>query len=132
WEKDLVDAAIAGLARRLDQPAGSLCRSLRAMTIHDVVRFFDAAVPLVSETGVERVARRLIELAAEGRRGSAPGLAPELNALLDGHGRPWIRVLKALGELVPQERLPVLFLAPAAGAHERTRLDGLARPPAEP
>src|SRR5262245_31944887 len=88
--RDLVDAAVAWLARRLDRPAGALGRSLRRMTRYDVDRFFDSAVPLESRTGVERVARRLIELAAEGRRGSAPGLAPELNALLDGHGRPWV------------------------------------------
>ena len=125
--RDLVDAAVAWLARRLDRPAGALGRSLRGMTRYDADRFFDSAVLLESRTGVERVARRLIELAAEGRRGSAPGLAPELNALLHGHGRPWVRLLEALGELVPQECLPVLLVAPADGDHPRPPLDDLAR-----
>ena len=35
-EGDLVDAAVAWLARRLDRPAGSLIGSLRAMTAHEV------------------------------------------------------------------------------------------------
>src|SRR5262249_7427119 len=70
---------------------------------------------------------RLIELAAEGRRGSAPGLAPELNALLDGPSRPWVRLFAALGELVPQECLPVLLVVPAAGGPQATPLAELAR-----
>jgi hypothetical protein len=125
--RDLVDAAVAWLARRLDQPAGALGRSLRRMTPYEVARFFDSAVPLEGRTGVERVARRLIELAAEGRRGSAPGLAPDLDALLEGNGRPWVRLLEALGELVPQECLPVLLVVPAGGDPQRPPLDDLAR-----
>jgi hypothetical protein len=111
--RDLIDAAIAWVAQRLGQPAGSVGRSLRAMTPHEVERFLDAAVPLVSETGVELVVRRLIELATAGRRQQATGLAPEFNTLLEGRGRPWLRTLKALGELVPQPCLPILVVAPA-------------------
>ena len=117
--RDLIDSAVAWLAHRLNQPAGLLGRKLRAMTDYEVAMLFDSAVHGVSETGVELVAFRLIELAARGRRGSGPGLAPELNTLLDGRGRPWIRLFRALGELVPQECLPVLIVAPARqdGSH---------------
>jgi hypothetical protein len=125
--RDLVDAAIAWLARRLDRPAGSLGRSLRTMTRHDVDHVLDSAVPLVGEAGVERVVRGLIERAAAGRRGTAEGLAPELNARLEGHGRPWIRLLRALGELVPQEGLPILLVAPAGRDRDGHGLEGLAR-----
>src|SRR5262249_56734460 len=90
-------------------------------------RFCAWAVPREGRTRVGRVARRLIELAAEGRRGSEPGLAPELDALLEGNGRPWVRLLEALGELVPQECLPVLLVVPAAGDHQRPPPDDLAR-----
>jgi hypothetical protein len=110
--RDLIDAAIAWLARRLDQPAGLLGRSLRAMTAYDVQRLLDSTVPLVSETGTELVGWRLIELAAEGQRGPGSGFATELNALLEGRGRPWVRVFKAISELVGQECLPILLVVP--------------------
>jgi hypothetical protein len=124
---DLVDAAVAWLARRLDRPAGALGRSLRGMSRYEVDRFCDAAVPRESPRDVERVVRRLIELAAAGRRGSAPGLAPELNALLEGPGRPWVRLFAALCALVPQECLPVLVVVPAAGGPVETPLAERAR-----
>jgi hypothetical protein len=123
--RDLADAAVAWLAQRLDQPAGSLGRSLRAMPAYDVQRRLDLAVPLVSETGVELVVRRLAELVAEGRRGLGPGLAQELNALLEVRGRPWVRVFKAIGALIPQECLPVLVVAWAGP--DGTRLERPAR-----
>ncbi len=123
--RDLVDSAVAWLAQRLDQPAGLLGRKLRAMTAYEVAMLLDSAVPLVSETGVELAVRRLIQLAAQGRRRSIPGLAPELNALLDGRGRPWVRVYRAIGELVPQECLPILIVAPTG--HDVSHLVDLAR-----
>jgi very-short-patch-repair endonuclease len=123
--RELVDSAVAWLAQRLDQPAGLLGRKLRGVTAYDVAMLLESTVPLVSETGVELAVRRLIELAAQGRRRSTPGLAPELNALLERRGRPWLRVYRAIGELVPQECLPVLLVAPTG--HDRTRLEGLAR-----
>ncbi len=123
--RDLVDSAVAWLAHRLDQPAGLLGRKLRGMTAYDVAMLLDSAVPLVSETGVELVVRRLIELAAQGRRRSTPGLAPELNNRLEGRGRPWLRVYRAVGELVPQECLPILLVAPTG--HDPGRLEDLAR-----
>ena len=123
--RDLIDSAVAWLAHRLNQPAGLLGRKLRAMTDYEVAILFDSTVHGVSETGVELVAFRLIELAAQGRRGAGPGLAPELNDLLETHGRPWIRVFRALGELVPQECLPVLTVAPAR--QDVSHLEGLAR-----
>ncbi len=123
--RDLADAAVAWLARRLDQPAGRIGRSLRRMTDYEVARFFDSAVPMVSETGVELAARRLIELSAHDRREFPSDLAPDLDARLDGHGRPWIRVFRALGELVPQAVLPVLVVAP--NRRNLPQLEGLAR-----
>src|SRR5262249_39251579 len=62
---------------------------------------------------------------AEGRRGLGPGLAQELNALLEERGRPWVRVFKAIGALVPQECLPVLVVAWAGP--DGTRLERPAR-----
>ena len=123
--RDLVDSAVAWLAERRDQPAGLLGRQLRGMTAHDVARLLDSAVPLVSESGVELAVRRLIELAAQGHRRSKAGLGPELNAGLEGHGRPWLRVYRAIGELVPQECLPVLLAAPAG--QDLSQLVSLAR-----
>ncbi|MGP0064316.1 MAG: endonuclease domain-containing protein [Isosphaeraceae bacterium] len=123
--RDLIDSAVAWLAHRLNRPAGLLGRQLRAMSDYEVAMLFDSAVHGVSETGVELVAFRLIELAAQGRRWFDPGLAPELDALLDARGRPWVRVFRALGELVPPECLPVLIVAPTR--QDVTHLDRLAR-----
>jgi hypothetical protein len=112
-KENLAGAAVDWLARRLDRPTGALKRSLRSMTPHEVGIFLESVLPLVSEAGVELVSRRLIERAAarEGRRGS--GYASAINSLLEGQGRPWIRVFKAMGELVRQEGLPILVLTPA-------------------
>ena len=123
--RDLIDAAVGWLAKRLNQPAGLLGRRLRAMTAYEVDRLFNSAVQGVSETGLEQVAFRLIEQAARGRQEFQPGLASELNTLLDGHGPPWVRVFRALGELVPQECLPVLTVAPTR--QDPANLNTLAR-----
>ena len=128
--RDLIDSAVAWLAHRLNRPAGLLGRQLRAMSDYEVAMLFDSAVHGVSETGVELVAFRLIELAAQGRRWFDPGLAPELDALLDARGRPWVRVFRALGELVPPECLPVLIVAPTR--QDVTHLDRLARAAGRP
>ncbi len=123
--RDLIDSAVAWLADRSNQPAGLLGRRLRAMSDYEVAILFDSTVHGVSESGVELVAFRLIELAARGLRGSGPGLAPELDTLLDGRGQPGIRLFRALGEFVPQECLPILTVAPTR--QEVTHLEGIAR-----
>ena len=123
--RDLVDSAIAWLAQRRDEPAGLLGRKLRAMTAYELKMVLDSALPLVSDTGVELAVRRVIELAVQGRRRSLPGLAPDLNDRLDGRGRPWLRVYRALGELVPQECLPILLVAPTG--RDVAHLTSLAR-----
>jgi Protein of unknown function (DUF559) len=111
---DLVDAAVDWLARRLDRPAGLLGRSLRAMTSYEAGIFLESVLPLVSETGVELVSRRLIERAAAREQPGGPALPPALNSVLEGRGPPWIRVFRAMGELIRQECLPVLVLTPAS------------------
>ncbi|MFI5453866.1 MAG: endonuclease domain-containing protein [Isosphaerales bacterium] len=122
-QQDLIDAAVNWLARRLDQPAGLLGRSLRAMTSYEAGIFLESVLPLVSETGVELVSRWVIERAAAGMRPGGPALAPALDSVLEGRGPPWIRVFRAMGELIPQECLPVLVLTSAGqdlSALERT------------
>ena len=111
--RDLVDAAVDWLARRLDQPTDLLGRSLRAMTSYEVGIFLESVLPLTTETGVELVSRWLLEHAAVSTRPGGLALAPALNLLLEGHGLPWIRVFRAMGELIRQEYLPVLVLTPA-------------------
>jgi hypothetical protein len=123
--RDLIDSAVAWLADRLNLPAGLLGRRLRAMSDYEVAILFDSTVHGVSETGVELVTFRLIELAARGLRGSGPGLAPELDTLLDGRGQPGIRLFRALGEFVPPECSPVLIVAPSR--QDVSQLEGLAR-----
>jgi len=112
-KQDLVDAAVDWLARRLDRPVGPLGRSLRAMTSYEVRIFLESVLPLVSETGVELVSRWLIECATAGQRPADSALAPALDSLLDSCGSPWIRVFRAMGELIRQEYLPILVVTPA-------------------
>ncbi len=80
---------------------------------------------MVSETGVELVGRWLIENTGVRERPGPPGLAPVLDALLEGRGRSYIRVFTALGELVRQECLPVLVFSSAS--QDLSRLQGIAR-----
>jgi Protein of unknown function (DUF559) len=112
-DHDLRAAAVQWLARRLDRVADSLERSLRLMTPHEVAMFLDSVLPLESETQVERIGRSLIEGPAAATRSGSSGIAASLDLLLDGRGRPWVRVFRAMGDLVPLECLPVLVLSPA-------------------
>ena len=95
------------------------------MTAYEKRMFLESALPMVSETGVELVGRWLIENTGVRERPGHPGLAPVLDALLEGRGRPYIRVFTALGELVRRECLPVLVLSPAS--QDLSRLQGIAR-----
>ena len=123
----LAKLAAEWLARRLERPDDSLIGPLRAMTPYEIGIFLESALPMVSETGVELVARWLIEH-PEDRSGS-PGLASVLDALLEGRGRPFVRVFRALGELVRRECLPVLVLSPAV--RDLSVLQGIVRSLAE-
>jgi len=109
-EVDLAKVAAEWLAQRLERPADSLIGSLGAMTAYEMRMFLESALPIVSETGVELVGRWLLENAGE--LPGSPGLVSVLDALLEGRGRPCIRVFTALGELVRREYLPVLVLSP--------------------
>jgi hypothetical protein len=124
-DHDMRAAAVQWLARRLNRSAGSLERSLRLMTVHEVVMFLDSALPLESATPVERIGRSLVEWAAAGLQSTSSGLAAELDRQLVGHGRPWVRVFAALGDLIPLECLPVLILNTAE--QNVVRLEGIAR-----
>ena len=48
-----------------------------------------------------------------GTRFGTSCIAADLDLLLEGRGRPWIRVFEALGQLVSLQFLPVLVLSPA-------------------
>jgi hypothetical protein len=122
---DVIGAAVEWLARQLNRAAGPLDRSLRGMTRYEVRMFLESVLPLESDTGIERVSKGLIELAAVGVQSVSPGLALTLNSLLEGYGRPWIRVFRAMGELVCPECLPILSLTPAG--QDVTRLERIAR-----
>jgi hypothetical protein len=122
---DLGAAAIRWLARRMDRAAESLERSLRLMTPYEVAMFLESVLPLESETPVERVGRSLVEWAAAGTQSGNSGLAADLDLLLEGRGRPWIRVFGAMGDLVPPECLPVLVLRSAE--QNVAGLEGIAR-----
>ena len=111
-ECDLAKSSAEWLARRLGRPADSLIGSLRAMTTYERTMFLESALPMVSETGVELVGRWLIENTEEWQ--GYPGLASVLDALLEGRGRPYIRVFTALGDLVRPECQPVLVFSPAS------------------
>jgi len=122
---DLVDTAVHWLAERLDRPAELLGRSLRAMTSYEARIFLESVMPQVSETGVELVSQWLIERAATGERPGGPALALALDSVLEHRGLPWIRVFRAVGELIRQECLPVLVLTPTG--QDVARLERVAR-----
>ena len=109
---DLRAAAIDWLARRMDRTTWSLERSLGLMTPHEVGMFLESVLPRGFGTGVERVGRRLIEYAAAGIGLQGSGLAPDLDLLLEGFGRPWVRLFTAMGDLISLEFLPILVLSP--------------------
>jgi hypothetical protein len=122
---DLETAAVHWLAQRLGRNAQALERSLRLMTTHELGIFLESCLPLDSGTSLALVGRCLIEFAATGTRPGGPDFARELNMLLQGHGRPWIRIFRAIGELVDSNCLPVLVVSlakPSVAA-----LEGIAR-----
>jgi hypothetical protein len=123
-EIDLADAAADWLARRLGRRTDSVVRSLRAMTPHEVHLFLGSVLPLVSKGGVELVGGYLAEHKGTSRQSNGASLAPALDLLLEGHGRPWFRVLTALSELVRREDLPVLVLT---AGEDASRLEKIAR-----
>ena len=108
---DLADAAIQWLAQRLNRNAQVLERSLRLMTLHELEKFLESCLSLGSGTVVEIVGRRLIECMATGTGPRAPDFADSLDWSLEGHGRPWIRLYGALGELVDRDCLPVVVVS---------------------
>ena len=124
-DHDLGAAAVRWLAGRLGRATGSLERSLRLMTPHEVSMFLDSALPHESETRVERIGRGLIECTAAGVRFGSSDIAADLDLLLEPRGRPWIRVFAAMDDLVPREQLPVLVLNSAN--QNVAELDGIAR-----
>ena len=83
------------------------------MTSYEVAIFLKSVLPLVSETGVELVSRWLIERATAGQKPVDLALAPALDSLLENRGPPWIRVFRAVGELIRPENLPILTVTPA-------------------
>jgi hypothetical protein len=108
---DLGAAAVQWLAQRLNRDAGGLAWSLRLMTSHELGVFLELSLPLESGTSVEIIGRRLIEYAATGIEPGSSRLAPNLDLLLEGHGRPWIHVFSAVGELIELDCLPVLVMS---------------------
>jgi Protein of unknown function (DUF559) len=122
---DLGTAAVHWLAQRLSRDAQALERSFRLMTLHELGSFLESYLPLEGGTSVALVGRRLIESTATGTKPGGPDLARDLNMLLEGHGRPWIRIFRAMGELLDWNRLPVLIVSLAKPSV--TGLEGIAR-----
>jgi hypothetical protein len=108
---DLGAAAVHWLAQRLNRDAEGLARSLRLMTSHELGMFLESSLPLESGTSVGIIGRRLIEYAATGIHLGSSRLAPNLDLLLEAHGRPWIRVFSAVGELIDLDCLPILVMS---------------------
>jgi Protein of unknown function (DUF559) len=125
---DLRAAAVSWLAQRLGHPTGSVEGSIQGMTQHEIRTFLELVLPLDCKSGIELVVRRLIAYTAGVQPGGS-GIAPELNLLLDGYGRPWIRVFRAMGELVSPKCLP--FLIVSSAGPKMSRLDEIARLVAE-
>ena len=69
--------------------------------------------------------RHLIERVARGIPLIRPGLAADLNLLLDGYDIPWVRVFTAIGGLIDQNCLPAL--AVCVSTSSVTRLERIAR-----
>ncbi len=129
-DRDLFDEATSWLSQRLGCPAPELGRSLRARSSVELAIFLESALPSTSATGVETACRWLLNRALDGT-----ALADELPAGLDAslaeYPLPWVRVLVALGALIPRERQPVLALICRRGdpddPERLTRLDAVAR-----
>jgi hypothetical protein len=126
FHHDLGAVAIEWLARRLERTAGSLGQSLHLMTSHEIATFLEAVLPLETETQVERVARFLIEHTIEDRlRPTGQGLPSTLDSALEGFGRPWLRVFRAVSEIVPANHSPVFVMR--SGMQNVTGLEETAR-----
>jgi Protein of unknown function (DUF559) len=122
---DLGTAALHWLAQQLSRNAQALERSLRLMTPHELGMFLESYLPLKGGTSVALVGRCLIESTAMGTQSEGPAFARELNMLLQGYGRPWICIFRAIGELVDWNCLPVLVVSLAKPSV--TGLEGIAR-----
>jgi hypothetical protein len=122
---DLGTAAVHWLAQLLSRNAQVLQRSLRLMTPHELGMFLESCLPLEGGTSVALVGRRLIESTVTGTQPGGPDLARDLNMLLQGHGRPWIRIFRAMGELLDWNCLPDLVVSLAKPSV--TGLEGIAR-----
>jgi Protein of unknown function (DUF559) len=122
---DLGAAAVNWLAQRLKRDSKGLAQSLRLMTSHELGMFLESWLPVGSGTSVERVARRLIECTLTGAWPGGSGVASDLDILLEGLSRPWLRVFKAVSDLVDQDCLPVLVMSLAKPSVNR--LEAVAR-----
>ena len=122
---DLGVAAVHWLAHRLHRDDKALEHALRLMTPHELDIFLESNLPLGSETSTERMGRHLIERVARGIPLIRPGLAADLNLLLDGYDIPWVRVFTAIGGLIDQNCLPAL--AVCVSTSSVTRLERIAR-----
>ncbi len=110
---DLSAAAVHWVAKRLNRDADALVRSLRVMTYHELGVFRATYLPIDAGTSVELVGRYLLERTVTGTRPAKRELAGELDCLLKSHGRPWLRVFRAIGELVNQDYLPIVLTSVA-------------------
>jgi very-short-patch-repair endonuclease len=108
---DLGMVAIHWLARRLHRDDQTFERSLRLMTSYELEIFLERSLPLQSQSHADCLGRRLIECAVTGIRPGGPDFARELDVLLGGYGHPWIRVFRAIGELIDQDHLPSLVIS---------------------
>jgi hypothetical protein len=133
-DRDLFDEATLWLSRRLNCPARELGRSVRARSSVELAMFLEDTLPASSTTEVETACRWLLGRARDGTA-MADGLTAGLDSSLAEYPRPWVRVLVALGALVPQERQPLLaFICPRGDPDDAvwfTQLCAVARLPTE-
>ncbi len=107
--RDLVQDAVAWLARRRDCPVGPLGDLIRRKTAYELAEFLEFRLPAPSRTGVESVCRWLLHGAVTGERLEPSRLAVRLAALLADHDPGWPRVVPALCDLIPPGQTPVLL-----------------------
>jgi len=131
-DHDLSDEATVWLAGRLGLPSRELGCLLRPKGPLELEMILDRALPLPSETGVERLCHWILQSSLDRLPGQleTSGLAERLDTALEAYSRPWARVLVALGTLIPPDRQPVLVWTChgiRGDSKALTRLDAAAR-----
>jgi hypothetical protein len=112
-ERDLTVDALNYLADQTHCPVSELQTRTANSTLYDLNGFWDS-VPLDRRRdGVAAACYWLMERRVLCEVPLPNDLAAQLNQVLSGIDRHWLRVVKALAGLVPRERLPTLLFVPS-------------------